>query len=575
MILKSLGLLLCLIFVPFSTSQAQPYKDWPQSHALIMHGQPKYQADFTHLDYVNPQAPKGGTLRQAEIGTFDSLNPFLIFGQAPRTIRSLPLYDPLMRRVWDEPFGLYPLIAERVALAPKRKGVTFFLNPKAQFHDGHAITIEDVLFSFHSLKKHGRPNMRRVYHLVKQVKAHDDQTVTFFFGDGYDQETALILAMMPIFPAHEWQDKDFSKTSLVIPLGSGPYKIASIDAGRQITYERVKDYWAKDLPVNTGHYNFDTLVFDYYRNGDAAMQAFMAGQYDLRREFLAHKWVTNYDFGAVTSGDIIKGEFPHQRTQWARFMTYNTRRPYFRDATVREALSHAFDFDWVNQNLYHGVYQQMTSYFPNSELANTTINFDTSRGVRENLRTAVVLLEKAGWILRDGQMTHKDTGKPLSFEILLDSPSNEKIALAFIRNLQRIGITTTVRTVDSAQYAGRLNDYDFDMIFHLWRNSLSPGTEQMVYWGSKTADMIGGLNYPGAQNPELDQIIRNITKATKRRDLVEWTQKLDEKLMTGWYGIPLYYTDRDYVAYKKTIDHPEKTPLYGPVIETWWSKTSE
>lgn len=580
-----IGFLAVILLFTLSVQAAPP--DWPMTHGIAMHGAPKYEAGFTHLDYTNPKAPKGGVLKRAEMGSFDSFNPHLLIGQPAKSMNGLSYWEPLMKRVWDEPFSIYGVVADQVAVAPDRSGITFYLNPKAVFHDGHPILAEDVVFTHNILKAHGRPNTRRIYKLVKDIVVHDDHTLTMYFGEGYDQETVLIIAKMIVMPKHYWegtddkgQIRDFSKTTLEPPLGSGPYKITNFEQGRQVTYERIKGFWAANHPVNIGHYNFDTIIFDYYRDQGIALQAFESGAFDLQREWSADKWARDYNFKAVETGEIIKGTFKHGRPGWARFFIYNTRKPIFEDVRLRKALGYAFDFEWVNKNLFNGAYERMNSIFANSDLAATDPVFilpktDGSgpKGIRQNLKIAQDILKTAGWELMDGQMTQVSTGTPLTFKILLGNPSQERLALEFARNLKRLGVLVEVRTVDSAQYIRRLQDYDFDMTINHWKNSLSPGTEQGVYWCSSAADQIGGLNYAGAKNPKIDALVADLTTATTREGLVAATRALDRIIMESWYGIPLYYTGYDYVAYRSDLAHPEMSPLYGPVVETWWKKS--
>lgn len=579
--MKQVGIITFLvgIFFPFFC-HATPL-DWPKTHAIAMHGSPKYDADFTHLSYANPNAPKSGILKRSEMGSFDSFNPHLLIGQPPASMMQLSYWEPLMKRVWDEPFSLYGVVAKQVAIAPDRSGITFYLDPRAVFHDGHPILAEDVVFTHEILKKHGRPNTRRIYKLVEDITVHDDRTLTMTFGEGYDQETVLIIAKMIVMPKHYWEQegRDFSKTTLEPPLGSGPYKITDFEQGRQITYQRVEDFWAVNHPVNVGHYNFDTLIYDYYRDEGIALQAFESGAFDLQREWTAHRWARDYNFKAVETGEIIKGQFKHGRPGWARFFIYNTRRPIFQDVRLRKALGYAFDFEWVNKNLFNGAYERMNSIFANSDLAASDPVFTLPKtdgsgpkGIRNNLKKAQELLKEAGWDLVDGQMTNLATGQVLTFEILLGNPAQERLALEFSRNLKRLGIVVDVRTVDSAQYIRRLQDYDFDMTINHWKNSLSPGTEQAVYWGSGSADLPGGLNYAGVKDKRIDALVADLTLAKTREELRQVTQALDRLIMSNWYGIPLYYTGYDYIAYRSDIAHPEVTPLYGPVVETWWKK---
>lgn len=548
-------------------------------HALAMHGTAKYPKDYTSFDYVNPDAPKGGMLRRAEIGTFDNLNPFLITGRVTSGLQEALLltYDNLMVRGWNEPFTMYGRVAKAVRVPPKRDWIEFHLDPDARFHDGTPVTSKDVKFSRDILMQHGRPNQRRIYQLIKHIIIKDDHTIRFVLDRGYDRETVMILAGMPVIPAHYWSDKDFGKTTLQPPLSGGAYRIASVDAGRRITFERVADYWAKDKPSARGLYNFDTLRFDFFRDSNVALQALAAGQVDLHREWSAILWQRNYNFNAVNDGTIIKQEFNNGRPMRAKFMVYNMRRAPFDHIKTRQALAYAFDFDWMNKNLFLDTQTQIDSLFMNSELADPSPDRFTlppatmakRDKLRDNLRHAVALLREAGWELQDGTMRNTD-GHPMQFEILLNDPSDEKVALEYTRILRRIGIQASVRTVDTTQYVGRLSQFDFDMTINFWRNTLSPGTEQAVYWSSATADQQGGFNYSGLKSPVVDGLITRLTKAKTRQDLVTAAQKLDHEIMKQWIGVPLYDNANDRVAYRKGLKHPEITPLYGPVIESWW-----
>lgn len=532
-----------------------------------MVGEPKYTAADTHLDYANPDAPKGGTLRNSTIGSFDTLNPYNIKG---RSAVGLDLVtDRLMARVWDEPFTMYPLIAEKVDVPEDRSSITFYINPKARFHDGSPITTNDVMFSYETLREKGRPNMRRIYALAKAEKI-GKHAIKFTFGDGADRETPMIFALMPILSKAYWADKNFDETTLTPPLGSGPYRIASVDPGRQIIYERVPDYWAKDLLTNVGHHNFDRIMYDYYRDDSVAFEAFKAGDLNIRREWDAGLWQTGYSFPAFTEGRLVRESLKHGRPDRVRAFIFNTRRPPFDDIRVRKALNLLFDFDWVNKSLYHGEYEHINSYFPNTALAAREEESDTPKDKRADMRAADALLKEAGWIIKDGARVNEKTGAAFSFEILLDDPGNEKVALALVRNLERMGIKARVRVLDSAAFRGRINDYDFDMTLYFWLSTLSPGTEQYLYWSCEAKDQPGRWNYAGVCDPAVDALAQAIPAATTREELVSKVHALDEKLMEGQYMIPLYFNPRDYVAYWNPVKRPETVPLYGIVTETWW-----
>lgn len=568
-------LALFLLILPGAASAESLY-------GLAMHGKAKYEPESLHLDYANPDAPKGGTLRMAGVGTFDTVNPFSIKGKAAEGLNLV--YDRLMTRVWDEPFTLYPLIAERVDMPEDRSSITFHLNPKARFQDNSPITADDVIFSFQTLKKEGRPNMRRIYALVSKVEKPDAASVTFTLGPGHDRETVMILAMMPVLSKKWWGGKTFDSAILTPPLLSGPYKIATIDPGRRIVYARDPNYWAKDLMPNKGLFNFSRVVYDYYRDDTVAFEAFKAGALDLRKEMDAGKWASAYDFPAAKDGRVVLDAMPHGRPERTLGFIFNTRRPPFDDIRVRKALNLLFDFEWVNKNLFRGQYKRIDSYFPNSELSylhSPRQVSSNSEGIgketalsgpqtkRKNLLEADKLLREAGWIIKDGKRM-KD-GKPFGFEILLSAPEDKKIALNFKDALQKMGITANIRLLDSANYIGRINEYDFDMTLYYWLSTLSPGTEQALYWGCQAAKEKARWNFPGICDPEIDALAKKIAGSETREELVATARALDRKLMAGHYAIPLYYAGKDFVAYWKPLKRPEKTPLYGMVIETWWT----
>lgn len=556
-------------------------------HALAMHGDPRYPVGYTHFDYANPNAPKGGELRLSKSGSFDNLNNHVIFGNNAEWLELVN--DKLMQRAWNEPFTLYGLVAEKVDVPEDRSSITFYLRQEARFHDGTPMTSEDVKYSYEMYRAHGHPVRRRVYGLVKEVEIVSSHVIKFSFGEGYDRESVLILAMMPVLPRHYWEKNHFPKTTLNIPLGSGPYRIKEVEPGRKIVYERVKDYWAKDLPLNIGHYNFDTISISYFRDDDIALQAFKAGEYNFRIENDIQKWVTSYD-----QKNIVKEELQHQRPEWLRGFIFNTRRPVFQDLRVRRAISLMFNYAWVNKNFYFGQYQPITSLFPNATLAATGVpegeelewlqkyKSDLSPDVfgeawrpqeadsRTLQKQAMDLLKEAGWQIKDQKLTKTDTGEAFRFEILLNDVSAEKIALEFSRSLKKIGIDARVRTVDSAQFIGRIDDFDYDMVLHRWVNSLSPGNEQLNYWGSVAAKNKGTRNYAGIDNPAIDALAASIATATTRESLVARARALDRAVMLGYYMVPLFYLGKDLVAYAPDIRRPEINPIYGITREVWW-----
>jgi microcin C transport system substrate-binding protein len=429
------------------------------------------------------------------------------------------------------------------------------------------MTVEDVIFSFEALKKDGRPNMRRTYALVKSVQKTGERSVKFTLGGDYNRETVMIIALMPVLQKKWWQPRSVNQTMLDIPPTSGPYKIASIDPGRRIIYQRDPGYWGQDLLTARGHFNADRVIYDYYRDDTIAMEAFKSGNLDLRREFDAGSWSQNYDFPAVQDGRVQMFTIPHGRPERTKGFMFNTRRAPFDDIRVRKAFNLMFDADWVNKNLFHGQYKRINSYFPNSELAaNNTAPPALPR--RESLREADKLLKEAGWNVNNGQRM-KD-GKPLSFEIILSAPEDKKIALSFTNVLEKMGIKPGIRVLDNANYIGRLNEYDFDMTLYYWTNSLSPGTEQILYWGCQAAKEPARWNYPGICDPAIDALSNQIANARDRATLVTATRTLDRKLIDGVYMIPLFYAGNDYAAAWKPLRKPDTPALYGMVLETWW-----
>ena len=531
----ALAVLLAALALGSAQPQAAP------AHGIAMHGQPKYAPGFAHLDYVNPDAPKGGEMRRASTGTFDNLNPFIIKGVVAHG-RHL-VFESLLKRTWDEPFSLYGLIAESIDVPDDRSSIAFTLRPEARFHDGSPITVDDVIFSWETLKEQGRPNHRLYYNKVVEIERPDARTVRFVFdAEEPDRELPLILGLMPILSKAYYSSVTFDETTLTPPLGSGPYRIERVDAGRGIVYRRDPDYWGRDLPINRGQHNVDRISYDYYRDDEVMLEAFRAGEYDLRLERSATRWATGYDFPAVEDGRVRLEQLPHGRPSGMFALAYNTRRAVFAERAVRYALSLAFDFEWVNKALLQGAYVRTNAIFDNSELGFGGLPeggelallephrdrlppelFDTAYhapavegGLRRNLAQARRLLAEAGWRVEDGVLRREADGLPLAFEILLVNPGNEKIALAFARNLERLGVEAKVRTVDTAQYQYRRNVYDFDMLIYRWGMSLSPGNEQAFYWGADAADQEGTRNYPGIRDPVVDELIARMTQARER-----------------------------------------------------------
>lgn len=586
-------LFLSIFFIPVFSGAGE---NLPQ-YGLALHGDLKYPPDFTHFGYVNPEAPKGGTLRQAAIGTFDTFNDFILKGVSVAGVGMI--YDTLMAKSDDEPFSQYGLIAEKVAVAADQASVIFYINPLARFHDSHKITAADVVFTFNLLLEKGQPMYKRYYADVTGVVALDESRVEFTFKDGSNAEMPLIVGQLVVLPRHFWQEREFNHADLDLPLGSGPYRIKSFIAGKSITYERVSDYWAADLPVNKGRNNFANLVYDYYRDATVALEAFKSGEYDFRHENVSKNWATLYKGPQFTDGRIVKKEISHGIPQGLQGFVFNTRRSFFSDRKVREALIYAFDFEWSNKNLFYDQYQRSNSYFSNSELAadgppspaeiailkpfaeqlpaevfKDSYHLPSTDGRgnnRRNLRQAAALLKNAGWIIKDKKLVDK-AGKPFHFEILLTAPAFERIVLPYKRNLARLGIDIDVRVVDTAQYLNRVRKFDFDMVVWSFGQSLSPGNEQRYYWHSEVADIPGSRNLAGIKDPVVDALVEDIIHTKDRQSLVTSTRALDRVLQWGFYVMPHWYISTFRIAYWNKFSQPEILPKYGLGLMTWWAK---
>ena len=575
-------------------------------HAIAMHGEPQYGAGFRGFGYIDPDAEQGGVLTLGASGTFDSLNPMIVQGNAP-TVALETAYDPvqehtiegLMTRGYDDPFALYGLLAETVEVPEDRTWVEFRLNPKARFSDGSQVTIEDVIFSFEILRDKGRPNTRRFYKLVEDVLTPGDNRIRFVFSDDANAEMPLIMGLLSVFPKKYWETRDFEKSSLEPLIGSGPYVISKVDPGRQLVFEKNQNYWGRDLPVNRGLNNFDRIKYDYYRDDAALLEAFKSSEISLRVEQSAKNWATSYDFPATRTGAVMTREIPHGRTADMYGLVFNTRRDIFADVAVRDAFILLFDFEWINQNFFYGEYKRLSSYFDNSELGSTGRPADDAERdllaeadayvrrdiletgwrppqggsqeiMRNNKRLALKLLGQAGWRAENGKLVNERTGEPMSFEIMLGNSAEEKIALNYASTLKSLGIEAKVSLVEPIQYQLRQEKYDFDMTPHLLRGSLSPGNEQAFRFGSQEADIDGTLNFAGIREKSVDRLIEAITNATTREGLVTATRALDRVLLSGSYMIPLYYAPVDRVAYWSELQIPPRQSLTGLKVNTWW-----
>lgn len=578
-------------------------EDQKWRHGLSLFGALKYQPDFNHFDYVNPQAPKGGTLKMSSIGTFDSLNPFILKGQAASL--SGMIYDTLLQSSGDEPSSEYGLLAEKVSYPDDFSSVTYRLRSEARWHDGKPITPEDVIFSLKMLKQ-GHPRFSYYYANIEKVEKTGPHEVTFYFNQTGNRELPQITGQLTIVPKHYWEGtyangkkRDFFASTLVPPLGSGPYRIGKVVAGRHITVERVIDYWGKDLPVNIGRNNFDKLRSDYFRDDTVALEAFKGNQFDVRFENSAKNWATAYKIKTVENGSIIKRKFLTKNPERMQAFVFNTRRSKFADARVRLAFNLAFDFEWANKNLFFGQYTRISSFFEGSELAATglpqgreleileelradipaevfTKTYENPvngnpRLLRANLRKARKLLEEAGWKIKNRVLVNEKSGRKMPVEVLLVSPAFERIVLPYKKSLERLGINMGVRTVDVSQYQNRVDAFDFDMIVGGWGQSLSPGNEQRNYWGSKAANRKGSRNLVGIKNPAIDKLIEKIIFASDRTELLHLTHALDRVLLWNHFVVPQWFSKGTRMARWNRFGFPETLPDYQmgfPGI--WW-----
>lgn len=567
-------------------------------HALTLYDEPpKYPANFKHVDYVNPDAPKGGTFRESAMGSFDSLNPFISKGVPADNIGLV--FDTLAQQGLDEPITEYGLIAGKIEKAPDNSWVRFYLRPEARFHDGHPVHAEDVVFTFETLIKQGSPIYRTYYADVAEVVAEDPLRVLFKFKHTSNRELPLILGQLPVLPKHWWAGRDFAKSSLEIPLGSGPYKVAEVKPGRSIRYERVKDYWAKDLPINKGLYNFDYRISDYYRDNTVALEALKAGQFDYWQETTAKNWANAYNVPAVAEGRLIKEELPNGNPTGMQGFVFNIRKPMFQDVRVRKAISLLLDFEWSNKQLFNGAYTRTRSYFENSDMAATGLpgpaelaileplrgrippqafteafappKTDASGMIRTQQREAYQLLQEAGWRIVDDKMVDTN-GKPVSIEFMLFQTDFERILLPFKRNLADLGIELVIRRVDVSQYVNRVRSRDFDMMVGSFPQSSSPGNEQREFWQTSSADNPGSRNYIGLRDPAIDELVEQLINADSRNSLVAHAKALDRVLQFGYYVIPNWHIKTYRVAYWNHLGHPKVPPRYDVGINTWWIK---
>lgn len=593
--LPSLALAIGLI------SAAPALADGPK-HGIAMYGSPELPPDFVSLPHVNPDAPQGGRIVLGESDTFDSLNPYILRGRAPWGVQVLTV-ETLLGRNYDEPFTLYGLLAESVETNEARDFVEFTLREEARFSDGSPVTVEDVMWSVETLGTEGAPRYHGAWAKIETMEQTGPRSVRFTFTEE-DRELPLILGLRPILQKAQFEGRDFTRSSTERLIGSGPYVVDRVVTGRSITFRKTPDWWGADLPFYRGQHNFDEIRYEYFADASVVFEAFTAGALDTYREGNAARWASSvYDFPAVRSGDVVKSEIAHQRPSGITGLVFNTRREIFADWRVREALIHAFNFEFINATLNGGLEPRITSYFANSELAMRPgpaddavrallapyadslkpgalegyelPTSDGSEANRANIRSAMQLLEEAGWQVEDGVLRNS-AGQPFEFEILLAQGAAETQAIVnmYTEALRRLGIRVRITTVDGAQYTERTNAYDFDMTRHAISLSLSPGNEQWLYWGSHGVDLPGTRNWMGMDSPAAESMIRTLLTAQSRDDFITTVRALDRVLTTGRYFIPFWYSDASRIAHKNTLKFPERAPLYGDWLgfqpEVWW-----
>lgn len=600
-----------LAFTLMAAAAPAGAQEWRTTSSLI--GESKYGETFQRYDYVNPDAPKGGTLNAIAIGTFDSFNPFIVRGTAAAGFSGFGgiLYDTLMQQSPDEPGTSHALIAEAFTYPDDYSSATYRLNPEARWHDGEPITAEDVVWSFETLKEIN-PLYNKYYANVTEAVAVSEREVQFNFDQTGNRELPHIMGDLTVLPKHWWEGtdaqgnkRDINNPTLEAPLGSGAYRIESFRPGAEIVWQRVEDYWAADMPVNVGRNNFDRRRYVYFQDENAAWQGFTKGGIaDYRIENRAQKWATEYNFPAFEAGDVIKREFETESGEPMQGFVMNTRRPQFQDRRVRQALSYAFDFESMNRTLFYGLYTRTDSYFEGSELASSGLPegreleilktvegkippevfteefalpaYDTPQAQRDNLRRAFQLFKEAGWTNQGGRLINEETGEPFTIEFLGNDPSDERITLPFVDNLRKLGITATIRIVDASQYQARVNSFDYDMVTLVMAQSQSPGNEQREFWGSAAADSEGSRNYAGIKDEAVDALIDKVIFATDREELIAATRALDRVLLWNFYLVPQWHNPTVWVAYWNKFGIPENQPAYvGVDIDSWWIRPEQ
>jgi len=542
-------------------------------YGISIFGDLKYSKNFQHFEYVNPQAPKGGVVHFGADGTFNNLNQFILKGVSAAGLSYL--YDSLMEGSDDEISSRYGLIAESVKLESDKSAIEFKLRKIARFHDGHKITADDVVFTFNKLISEGHPSYKMAFRDVLKVEKINEYQVRFIFKNNRNRDLPLLVASLPILPKHYYENVDFSKTTLSAPLGSGPYKIKEVQPGHSIFYEREKNYWAKDLPVNRGRYNFDEIIFDYYRDNNVLVEAFKAQKYDLRQENIARNWANSYDIEAVKNGEIIKREIIHGLPSPMQAFIFNIRKEKLQSLALRKAMTYAFDFEWLRDHIFYGAYKRTESFFANSDFGDKNFKLPQSNGNgfnRENLLEASKILEAAGYKIIDEKLIDPKTNGQISVEILIDNPAFEMVVAPFVKNLRKLGIDAKTRFVEENQYQTRVNNFDYDIIVGGFGQALIPGNELFSYFHSSQKNIKGSHNLIGLDDKIIDNLVEKIARAQGKSELKNLCQRLDKRMLENYYVIPQWHSNAYRILYRDIFAMPKISPRYSLATDAWWIK---
>ncbi len=540
-------------------------------HGISVFGDLKYPKNFSHFDYVNPEAPKGGAVKFGIEGGFNNLNGFILKGVSAAGLSYL--YDSLTEGSDDEISSRYGLVAEGISLAPDRMSIEFLLRKNARFHDGVPITADDVVFTFNKLITDGHPSYKMAFRDVKEVKKINQHRVRFYFKNNHNRELPILVSSLPVLPKHYYEKVDFSKTTLTPPLGSGPYKIKEVAHNRTIVFERVKDYWAKDLPVNRGRYNFDEITFDYYRDINVLIEAFKSQKYDFRQENIARNWANSYNIEAVKNGEIIKRQIPHKLPAPMQTFVLNLRKEKFQNIALRKALTYAFDFEWLNKHIFYSAYKRTESYFANSEFGFNSFFLPKSNGDgfnRENLVKVKQVLDEAGYKISNGKLLDPKTGEKITIEFLIDQTSFEMVIAPFVKNLRKLGIEAKTRFVEENQYQTRVNNFNFDIVVGLFGQSLVPGDELFAYFHSSQKNIKGSRNLAGLDDKVVDNLVEKISQVRGKSELQKLCQKLDQRMLENYYTIPQWHINSYMILYRNIFAFPKVQPKYSLALDSWW-----